>query len=406
MVRSYLTIFLLFSACLSAIAAEPSGNTFIVPEEERSDVETVVVDSSNILEEDFSGKESFRRVPADSFAGVLGRPAKNIRWYPAADPNNPNRTMIRETSQSFDNSVIVFTENTGKREGPNGTRLIFVDTVNLIVLRRIELPFWIQEVRCQGSSGKVWYLRKAQPDQLRDSSGFGILDVRSGEILTEQKLETLPKRMYPHITGKYAWILEDEKVFHLYPNGEKKLFLDVPGAAELKVSPDGLYLAIITGKDTRLYSAINGKLVYKVNLVPGLTFVFLGGDPPRLLIGVGNSGFKNLSWPETLYMVSKGSPRYLFNNLSGPVVSDPSGRAFYAIKPKNRIEKLDSVSGKYMSSSIVTSLKPDTPGRPEQLYQAMESGFFIIYDSVGGLNKIDAIPRRWRKLGMMRPWTE
>ena len=405
MFRIFLCAFLLLSVYFSA-SAESSGNTFIVPEEEREDVEEVEVDSSNIMEEDFSGKENFRRLSPDSFAGVLGIPARNIRWYPAFDPDNRNRTLIRETNQSFDNTVILFVETTGKRDGAKGTRLIIVDTINLIVLKKIELPFLISEVRCQGSSGKIWFLRKSQPDLLRDADGFGILDAKTGEIVMERKLESLPKRMYPHITGQFAWFLEEGKISRFYPDGRKETFLSLPGIQDLKISPDCMYLAAITNKDTRLYSALNAKLVYKVNLVPGLTFHFLSGDPPKLLIGKNNSSFKDLSWPETLYIVTKGSPRYLLNNLSGSVVADPSGRVFYVVRPKDRVEKRDSSSGKSMWSYTVTSLKPDTPGKIELLFHSPEPGFFLMYDTVGGINKIDATPRRWKKMGMMRPWTE
>ena len=406
MFRNFLCAFLLFSFFLTAESAEVTGNKFILPEEERGEAEKVEVDSSNILEEAFSGKEQFRRISPDSFAGVLGRPSRNIRWYPATDPENLNRMLIRETSQSFDNSVVLFVETTGKKDGPKGSRLIFIDTVNLIVLKRIELPFLASEVRCQGSSGKVWYLRKGQPDTLRDSSGFGILNVKTGAFETEHKLESLPKCMYPHITGQFAWIMEGEKILRLYPDGRKEIFLKVPGINELKISPDCQYLAAITEKETRLYSTMDAKLVYRVKLVPDQTFLFLSGEPPRLLIGKNHSSIRGLDWPETLYLVTRGAPRLIFSNLSGSVVADSSGRAFYSMKPRNRIEKRDSSSGQYMSAAMVTSLKPDTAGKPEILFHAAENGYFLIFDTVGGLSKIDATPRRWKKIGIMRPWTE
>ena len=406
MFRIFLCAFLLFSFFLTAESAGSSGNKFILPEDERGEADKVEVDSSNILVEAFSGKESFRRIPPDSFAGVLGKPAQNIRWYPATDSENLNRMLIREASQSFDNSVILFVETTGKKDGPKGSRLIFIDTINLVILKMIELPFFASEVRCQGSSGKVWYLRKGQPDTLQDSSGFGILNVKTGEYETEEKLEVLPKRLYPHITGQFAGIMEGEQILRLYPDGRKEKFLSVPNLRELKVAPDCLHLAAITDKETLLYSTLDAKLAYRVKLVPDLTFLFLSGEPPRLLIGKNLSAIKSLDWPETLYLVSKGAPRLIFSNLSGSVVSDPSGRAFYSVKPKNRIEKRDSSSGQYMSASMVTSLKPDTPGKPELLFHAAENGYFLIFDTVGGLSKIDATPRRWKKIGMMRPWTE
>lgn len=406
MFRISLCTFLLLSLLLFAVSADASGNKFILPEEERDDTVKIEVDTSNILIEAFSGKENFRRVSPDSFAGVLGRPTQNIRWYPAADPENRNRMLIRETSQSFDNSVIVFVESTGKTDGPKGSRILFVDTVNLIVLKMLELPFRVSEVRCQGSSGKIWYLRTAQPDTLNDSSGFGIIDAKTGETLTEKKLQTLPKRMYPHFTGQFAWILEKNQILRLFPNGKKELFLKLPEIREMKVSPDCMYLAVVTEKETRLYSAMDASLIYRVKLVPDQTFVFLSGEPPRLLLGQSISSVGNLAWPERLYLVTNGAPRLIFSNLSGSVVADPSGRVFYSIKPKNRIEKRNSTTGQYMSSYMVTSLKPDTPGKPEMLFHAAENGYFLIFDTVGGLNKIDATPRRWKKIGMMRPWTE
>ena len=406
MFRSFLCAILLFSILLPA-AVLASGGKFILPESELGEAAKVEVDSSNILIEAFSGKEQFRRLSPDSFAGVLGLPQKNIRWYPAVDPENLNRMMLRETSQSFDNSVVIFTESTGKKDGPNGSRLVFADTINMVVLKLIELPFYAYEIRCQGSSGKIWYLRKAQPDTLRDISGFGIYDVKNEEVVSEIEMKTLPKRLYPHITGRFAWILENGKICCLYPDGRKELYLGLKEEIkDFKPSPDCQFLAVFTEKQTKLYSADDKKLVYNINIVPDSTFVFLGGDPPSFLIGKNLSNFESLTWPETLYLVRKGQPRLIMSNLSGTVVADHSGRAFYSIKPKNHIEKRDSETGKYMSSASVTSLKPDTPGKPQLLFNAAEPGFFLIFDSVGGLNKIDATPRRWRKLGMMRPWTE
>ena len=406
MFRIFLFTFLLFSVLLPA--AHASGTKFTLPEDERGEAETVAVDSSNILVEAFSGNEQLRRLPPDSFAGVLGIPSENIRWYPAMNPANLNQMMLRETTQSFDNSVIIFNEITGAANGPHGTRIIFVDTINLIILKLVNLPYHAYEIRCQGSSGKIWFLRKGQPDTLRDSSGFCIFDVKTESIVSEQKLATLPKRMYPHITGRFAWILENEKIYRLFPDGRKDLYLEIPGGiSDFKPSPDTQYIAVVTNKkETRVYSTLTKEVAYKVKMVPDSTFIFLNGEPPRLLIGRNLNHIAGLTWPETLYLITKGAPRLIFSDLFGSVVADPSGRAFYSIKPKNRIEKRDSSSGKTMSSFNVTSLKPDTPGKPVLLFHAAESGFFIIFDSVGGLNKIDATPRRWRKLKMMRPWTE
>jgi|GEM_PF-1963596 len=405
MFRIFLFTFLLISVLLPA--AHASGTKFTLPEDERGEADKVEVDSSNVLIEAHSGKEQFRRLSPDSFAGVLGIPPESIRWYPAMNPANLNKMLLRETSQSFDNSVIIFNEITGTQNGPYGTRLIFVDTVNLAVLKLINLPYHAYEVRGQGSSGKIWFLRKGQPDTLRDFSGFGILNVKTGEIVSEQKLKNLPKRMYPHITGRFAWILENEKIYRLFPDGRKDLYLEIPGGiSDFKPSPDTQYIAVVTKKETLMYSTLDKKLVYKVKMVPDSTFVFLSGEPPRLLIGRNLNKISGLDWPETLYLVTRGAPRLIFSNLTGSVVADPSGRAFYSLKPKNRIEKRESTTGKFMSSFNVTSLKPDTPGKPELLFHAAETGFFIIFDSVGGLNKVDATPRRWRKLKMMRPWTE
>lgn len=406
MFRTSLHAFLLFSFLICIAPVNASEGKFILPEDEQERAEKIEVNTSNLLVEDFTGRENFRRISPDSFAGVLGRPARNTRWYPAANPENVNQMLIRESHQSFDNSVIVFVEATGSQNGPKGSRILFIDTVNLFVLKMLELPFYAMEVRCQGSSGKIWYLRKGQPDTLNDSSGFGILDAVSGEILEEHKLSVLPKRLYPHFTGKFAWIMEKDQVMRLYPDGKKELFLKLPNLKEMKVSPDCMYLAAVTDKETRLYSTSDAKLVYNVKIVPDQTFVFLNGEPPRLLLGRSTSKFGNLDWPETLYLVTKGAPRLIFSNLSGSIVADPSGRAFYAIKPKNRVEKRESTTGTFMSSYIVTSLKPTTPGKPVRLFQAAENGYFIMFDSVGGLNKIDATPRRWKKIHMMRPWTE
>ena len=158
MFRNFLCAFLLFSFFLTAESAEVTGNKFILPEEERGEAEKVEVDSSNILEEAFSGKEQFRRISPDSFAGVLGRPSRNIRWYPATDPENLNRMLIREASQSFDNSVVLFVETTGKKDGPKGSRLIFIDisrkicpTQKLLGMKHKEIPTYPQSIRFQAA---------------------------------------------------------------------------------------------------------------------------------------------------------------------------------------------------------------------------------------------------------------
>ena len=406
MFRILFSVFLLFCILSDGSGQQTSGRKFILPEEERDDAVRVSVDSSNILREDFSGKERFRRISPDSFAGAIGMPSKNIRWTPARDQDNLNLMLLRETVQSFDNSVILFSEITGAKDGPFGTRLIFIDTVNLLVLKIVELPFIVENVRCQGSSGNIWFYRKAQPDTLKDTTAFCIYNVRKNEFVTELALESIPKRMAPHITGRFAWILEGNDIKKMYPDGKTEAFLTIPGAADIRLSPDCQHIAVITDKETRLYSTENGSLLSRVKMVPDSTFLFLGGESPRLLIGRNQNKISGLDWPETLYMVNKGSARLLFSNLSGSVAADSSGRAFYAVKPKNRIEKRDSTSGQVMNSYLTTSLRPETPGKTVQLFQASEPGHFIIFDTVGGLSKVDATPRRWRKTGMMRPWTE
>lgn len=406
MFRSFLCVFLLFCIVSPILSQEKSGRKFILPEDEQDESAEIKVDSSNILVEAFSGQEGFRRISKDSFAGVIGMPEKHIRWYPAQDQENLNRMLIQEVSQSFDNSVVVFTEQTGVQGGPRGTRIIIVDTVNLVVMKIIELPFLAREIRCQGSSGKIWFLRKAQPDTLKDSSALCILDVKAEKIEKNISLITLPDRLYPHITGTFAWTLEDGNVFRYYTNGKRELFRNVPKAVDLKISPDCQFLAVITEKETQVYSTDSAEMLYRVKMVPDQTFLFLGGEPPRILIGKNTSGIAGLEWPETLYMVNKGSARQLCNNLIGSVVLDPSGRVFYAMKPKKRIEKRDSTTGRVMTSYFTTGLKPVTPGTTYKLFHAAEPGHFLLFDTAGGINKIDATPRRWKKIRMMRPWTE
>ena len=250
MIRSLLLIFC--AICLTApFHAESAGVKFIVPAEEREDLPKIETDSSNLRIEPFTGGENFLPLPEDSFAAALGMPEEHIRWVPEQDPVMINNMRLRGTDSSFDNSVLLLAETTGKKDGPNGTRIILYSTTNLIVLRVIELPCLAREIRCEGSSGRIWFLREPQPDTLMDSPAVCILNAKSGKIEQEIPLKSLPSRLYPHITGKFAWVLRGQEVNRLYPDGKEQKYLKLEGVKDMVFSPDRRFFALQTTDETK-----------------------------------------------------------------------------------------------------------------------------------------------------------
>lgn len=364
------------------------------------------MDSSNLRIEPFSGEEAFRELSGESFAAAIGMPEEHIRWVPAMEPGNASRMWLQEFSLSFDYSVLLLSERTGEKDGPFGTRILLFSTNNLVALRVIELPYIAREIRCEGCSGRLWFLREPQPDTLRDSAALCILDVKEGKLIQEIPLKSVPDRMVPHITGKFAWIYEKGVLSRVYSDGNIQKVLQVKDGKDLSFSPDCEYFTVMTKTGFEVYSSGTVRRINKTDFVSGNTFLYLNGDPPGFLVGKSKSGIPGLFWLETLYIVTEGKIRIFSDDLSGSIVPDFSGKSFFAVKPNGRIERLNAVTGKTVGYCIHRSLKPAYPGNILHLFPLNEPDRFLIFDTAGGLSKVDASTKRWHRVQSMRPWTE
>ena len=104
--------------------------------------------------------------------------------------------------------------------------------------------------------------------------------------------------------------------------------------------------------------------------------------------------------------MSSGSERQIIDTLSGSLVPDISGKYCYAVLPGAKIGRIDIQSGKMEGYAFFHSLKPVKPGNILMLFPLSEPCRFLVFDTVGGFSKVDAVTKRWKKIGSMRPWTE
>ncbi len=108
----------------------------------------VADDSSNIIKEKkgvdekdtFDDSEFIMKTPPDCLAGKLPSSNEKIVWMPKWSFEGTGGVRLPAFSLSQDKSVLAIIETTGTREGPNGSRIILINTYNWQIMRIHEFP--------------------------------------------------------------------------------------------------------------------------------------------------------------------------------------------------------------------------------------------------------------------------
>ena len=179
------------------ITATPQTNPGTVKEEKLPEIE---VDSSNVRSIPKSSVQPIReskrellltsKLPADSLAEKLtDANAENVSvWRPAFASQGFRGARLDAFAVSPDKSVLAIAERTGTGNGPNGTRVVLVDTSNWQVIRVFTVGRLLKKLAFVPGTSTLAAIAFPQP-AIKQDFGLAVLDLAAGK---EQEFLPLP----------------------------------------------------------------------------------------------------------------------------------------------------------------------------------------------------------------------
>ena len=386
----------------------------------------IEVDSSNIREIPKSSVqpivESRREIrltssrPESSLAAKIADPEAGTVpvWRPAYATQGFRGARLDAFAISQDGSVFAIAERTGTASGPNGTRIVLVDTSDWQVIRILLTERLLKKMAFV--PGRTELAAIAYPQTLlKQPFGLQFFDLRTGN---ETVFRELPFPFNEKIEPDHVALLTAENgVFCSGFFGSKVFFVpyDLPAKAEttyssfetvspasaLAVTPDGDSLAAVSLKAIEYFDIRVGADGTKRQSITTLDLgwapvylQFLGGARTDFIVC---PAYREDSPP---VIVRSSARESLDGRSSGFAVPMDGGKQIgVAFKVKGRIDVIDPASLDASDSIILEQLRPATSGDTAFVFYLDPIRAFCIVDSVGNcfaVSKRDG-EKRWAK---------
>ena len=335
-------------------------------------------------------------------------------WRPAFSVQGTRGIRLDAFAVSPDGTVLAIAERTGTAAGPNGTRIVLIDTSSWQVIRTFTTDRLLKKLAF--SPGRDILTAVAFP-QAPLKQDFGILhfDLRKGEPGPFEKLpfpfnETIsPDRIALLATSNEVFCsgFFGAKVFRVpydldgAASANYSAFDTVAPASALSLTPDGRSIAAASQKAIEYFS-LGGK--------PGetrrqsITTLELGWTPVALhFLGSAQTdfllcpAFREDSPPVIMRSSIKES---LDGRSAGYAIPMENGaRIGIAFKVKGRIDVLDPASLEAVDSVILEQLRPETAGDALFVFYLDPIKAFCVIDTNGNCFAAGKIAdaKRWSK---------
>ena len=354
--------------------------------------------------------------PESSLAAKIADPeAETVSiWRPAYATQGFRGARLDAFEVSGDGSVLAIAERTGAASGPNGTRIVLVDTSDWQVVRILTTERLLKNLAFVPGRTELAALAYPQTS-LKQPFGLQFFDVKSGN---ETVFRELPFQFNEKIEpDRVALLAADNGVFCSGFFGSKVFFVpyDLPPKTEppyfsfetvspasaLAVTPDGESLAAVSLKAIEYFDIEVGtdgaKRLSITTLDLGWAPVylqFLGGARTDFIVC---PAYQEDSPP---VIVRSSARESLDGRSAGFAVPMDGGKQIgVAFKVKGRIDVIDPASLDASDSIILEQLRPATSGDTAFVFYLDSIRAFCIVDSVGNcfaVSKRDG-EKRWAK---------
>ncbi len=405
-----------------SITATPKTNPETVKVEKLPEIE---VDSTNIRSVSKSTVQPIReskrelkltsKLPDGSLAEAISDSAADTlqAWRPAFASQGFRGARLDAFAVSPDESVLAIAERTGTINGPNGTRIVLVNTSNWQVIRIFTTDRMLKKLAFVPGTKTLAAIAFPQLARKQDF-GLSVLELADGK---EQTFLPLPFPFNEKVaTEDIALLAMQDRIIcsgffgstvfcvHLPVAKDSKVpfhtFETVSPASALAVTPDGNSLAAASLKAIE-YFELSPAAKYKRK---SITTLDLGWKPVDLhfLNGAQTDfvlcpAYREDSPP---IMVRSSSKDSLDGRSAGfAIPMGQSGQIGVAFKVKGRIDIVDPVTLKATDSVILEQLRPSTTGDTAYVFFLDAISAFCVIDTNGncfaaGKKESD---KRWSK---------
>ena len=405
-----------------SITATPKTNPDTIKEEKLPEIE---VDSSNARLIPKSSVQPIREsrrelrltstLPDGSLAEKLtDADAENVFvWRPAYASQGFRGTRLDAFTVSQDGSVLAIAERTGTANGPNGTRIVLVNTSNWQVIRVFTVGRMLKKLAFVPGGTAMAAIAFPQMS-IKQDFGLAVLDLAAGK---EQEFLSLPipfnEKTAPEDVALLA--MQDRIIcsgffgstvfcIHLPVAKDSELpfhtFETVSPASALAVTPDGKSLAAASLKAIE-YFDLNPAAGYKRRSITSLDLGwkpvdvhFLNGAQTEFILC---PAFRDDSAP--IFVRSSVKEPLDGRSAGFAVPMEQNSQIGVAFKVKGRIDVIDPASLEAVDSVIMEQLRPATAGDNVFVFYHDAIHAFCVIDTNGNCFAV-AKPqgeRRWGK---------
>ena len=373
----------------------------------------IVLDASNVRTIPRSEKQPIRNgkrelaltstVPDDSLAARLTDDSDTLQiWRPAFGTQGFRGIRLDAFAVSPDDSVLAIAERTGISTGPNGTRVILMNTHTWDVLRIFTTDLSLRKLAFIPDTDALAAVAFPQPE-IKQTLKLVEFDLTKPACPLIDAIPLNVSDKEPPVAEKVALLANGSTVFCSGYNGTKALLAELPANAEgetahilefntrapataMAVTPDGHRIAMASQKDIE-YLAVSRK-DGQLSLSSTFTTLDLGWSPVDLKFLAGAQTdfivcptFDEDSPPVVVRSSTKDS---LDGRSAGFAVSIDGGKRIgVAFKVKGRIDIVNPATIDVEDSVILDQMRPQTNGTAVFMHYLSPIRSFFILDSYG-----------------------
>ena len=388
-----------------SISASEKTNPDLIQEEKIPEIE---VDSSNIRTVGKSSaqpiRESKRELPLTSARKesslaekLLDANAANVQiWRPAYSTQGFRGARLDAFAISDDASVLAIAERTGTSAGPNGSRVILIDTSNWQVIRIFTTDLMLKKIAFGPTSGALAAVAFPQASR-KQNFGVALFDLKNGK---QTAFYALPFPFNGNPASEQIALLTSpdgvfcsgffgSKVFFIPLNADASAelpystFETVSPASALALTPDGKSVAAASLKAIEYFTNFKTGATRR-----GITTLDLGWAPVDLhFLGGAQTdfilcpAFREDSPPVIVHSSARESLDGRSAGFAIPMGNN-SSQIGVAFKVKGRIDIVDPASLEAVDS-VIMDQRPETAGNVQFVFYLEPIHAFCAIDTTG-----------------------
>ncbi len=397
------------------ISLNPTGSA---PYQKKEVLPEIKVDRSNVRKIERAGmparpleaglKQSSRRqpipiysdVPSDSLAALFPPDPEFLTiWTPARTETGAEGVRTTAFEVSPDASLAAFAETTGETSGPNGTRLVLLNTHTWEVVKIHEFDRAVRAMRFFPRSKYLAALCEEQ-ESLKQPSGIAVYDLETGKEreFAPTKIDDIASFLVDSDRMLYL-TRRDQQNIEAYRGNRvaesKRIIRTRRKGAALAIAPGDL-LAAADRDGVDFIKKSDDQLRNEKSFAAGFhpaDLQFLGTDSDWIVTPAADDRRPGV--------ICRGGIKLQLDGIGvGYALVSGDGKTIVAPKLiKSQIDVLDAVTGKVSDSVRPLEIRPKTTGRPLRVFQLEFIRSLLVFDERGSLYLLHhpSDAKKWNK---------